>query len=215
MKEETINEKRARLLDMQEHPDRYTEEAIENLLTDEDVRRFAHDMAAAKRAMRKHEREEVDVDRAWKAFAMRHRHRRRSRLKAAASTIGIILLSGVAFAAVLQWGVFRNTGLEAPTADRPAAIRKSSVMATQDSTTTPKDSVAHRPVVFDNAELATVLGQMAAHYHVDIVFRHEQSRHIKLYFKWEREKSLAQQLELLNAFDRIKLTLDDHTVTVD
>ena len=56
MKEETINEKRARLLDMQEHPDRYTEEAIENLLTDEDVRRFAHDMAAAKRAMRKHER---------------------------------------------------------------------------------------------------------------------------------------------------------------
>ena len=38
-------EKRQMFFDMQEHPDRYTDEQVERLLADEDVKDFFHDMA--------------------------------------------------------------------------------------------------------------------------------------------------------------------------
>lgn len=46
-------EKRQMFLDMQEHPDRYTDEQVERLLADEDVKVFFHDMAMVRMAMKK------------------------------------------------------------------------------------------------------------------------------------------------------------------
>ena len=215
MKEETINKKRTQLLDMQEHPDRYTEEAFNDLLADEDVRRFAYDMAMTKRAMRKHEREEVDVDRTWKAFSTRHQPRHRNRIKVVAATIGIIFLSSIAFATVLRWGFFRSTRSEIPNHNQPVIAQKHPNTSLQDTIPAQQDSTSNLPIVFDDAELATILNQMAAYYHVEVVFQRKQSKHVRLYFRWNRQKSLSQQLELLNAFDRINLTLSDHTLIVD
>lgn len=46
-------EKRQMFFDMQEHPDRYTDEQVELLLADEDVKDFFHDMAMVRMAMKK------------------------------------------------------------------------------------------------------------------------------------------------------------------
>lgn len=46
-------EKRQMFFDMQEHPDRYTDEQVERLLADEDVKDFFHDMAMVRMAMKK------------------------------------------------------------------------------------------------------------------------------------------------------------------
>lgn len=46
-------EKRQMFFDMQEHPDRYTDEQVESLLADEDVKDFFHDMAMVRMAMKK------------------------------------------------------------------------------------------------------------------------------------------------------------------
>lgn len=46
-------EKQQMFFDMQEHPDRYTDEQVERLLADEDVKDFFHDMAMVRMAMKK------------------------------------------------------------------------------------------------------------------------------------------------------------------
>lgn len=215
MKDETLNEKRRRFLDMQEHPENYTEDDIVQLLADEDVRLFARDLAMTKRAIVSGESAEVDVDGAWRDFARQHLGSRRRWMRVAASTVGIVLLSGVAFAAMVRLGLL---GSDTPTTRHQESIPTEQV-ATADTTlgvtTTPRDSVDMIPVTFENAELSTILAELGRFYHVQVRFRENHTARMRLYFRWDKHRSLAEQVELLNAFERINITLDGQTLNVD
>ena len=105
-------EKRMMLFDMQEHPEKYTDEQVERLLADEEVKEFFHELAMARMAGKKANPKDVDVDGAWKEFVQAHHEDKmaidagkskgvyRNRMKIAASIVGIIFLSGVALAAI-------------------------------------------------------------------------------------------------------------------
>lgn len=47
------DEKRMMLFDMQEHPEKYTDEQVERLLADEEVKEFFHELAMARMAGKK------------------------------------------------------------------------------------------------------------------------------------------------------------------
>jgi hypothetical protein len=216
MNNDTIENKRAMFLDMQEHPERYTDEQISGLLADDDVRVFAQTLGAAKRAMMLHEHEQVDVDYAWERFAQAHPTPQRSRLKYAAVTVGIVFLTGMAWAAAVQWGIIGNNkpttnAPQKPLAER--AIPADTLLA--DTMKTPKDSVDMTPVTFDNAPLSTILTEMGAFYHVGVNFKSESTKQIRLYFQWDKHLPLAQQIELLNSFDRINIILQDNHLDID
>ena len=107
-------EKRQMFFDMQEHPDRYTDEQVERLLADEDVKDFFHDMAMVRMAMKKGNPKKVNVDEAWKKFADKQGLKTNeasdktssNHWKIAASIIGVVFLSGITFAAIHS-GIFR------------------------------------------------------------------------------------------------------------
>ena len=63
-------EKRMMLFDMQEHPEKYTDEQVERLLADEEVKEFFHELAMARMAGKKANPKEVDVDGAWKEVVL-------------------------------------------------------------------------------------------------------------------------------------------------
>lgn len=216
MKNENINDKRAMLLDMQNHPEKYTDEQITALLADDDIKAFAETLAMSKRAMMRQEPDPVDVDDAWQQFAEAHSLPRRNRYKIAAVTTGIVFLSGMALAAVVRWGIFAPTNRNA---DQPQKPQTERVITTdslrQDSVAAPKDSVDLSPVTFEDAELGTILTQMGAFYHVNVTFGKEASRHIRLYFQWDKHLDLQQQIDLLNAFDRINITLQGNSLNVE
>ena len=65
-------EKRMMLFDMQEHPEKYTDEQVEHLLADEEVKEFFHELAMARMAGKKANPKDVDVDGAWKEFVQAH-----------------------------------------------------------------------------------------------------------------------------------------------
>ena len=65
-------EKRMMLFDMQEHPEKYTDEQVERLLDDEEVKEFFHELAMARMAGKKANPKDVDVDEAWKEFVQAH-----------------------------------------------------------------------------------------------------------------------------------------------
>ena len=213
------DEKRLMLFDMQEHPEKYTDEQVERLLADEEAQEFLRDLAIARMAGRKATPKKVDVDKAWKEFSEKHNKAKsigngantsyHNRMQIAASIIGIIFLSGVALAAV-QNGWFKFATSD-KVADNKAVAEQTdkSGLSADDSlkavTAEPKDSLDMKPVVFDNAELGTILTQMADFYHVKVRYDNADTQHVRLFFNWNKTKTLEQNLEILNAFDRIQI----------
>ena len=209
------DEKRLMLFDMQEHPDKYTDEQIEHLLADEEVKEFLRDLAMARMAGKKATPKKVDVDKAWKEFS---NGSYRNRMKIAASIVGIIFLSGVALAAVQNgWLNFSTSDKVVDNKAMAEQIVPSNTLANDSikaMTVEPTDSLDMKPVVFDNAELGTILMQMADFYHVKVEYMNANTQHVRLFFNWNKTKTLEQNLELLNAFDRIQIEYVEGTLMV-
>ena len=203
------------LFDMQEHPDKYTDEQIERLFADEEVKEFLRDLAMARMAGKKATPKKVDVDKAWKEFS---NGSYRNRMKIAASIVGIIFLSGVALAAVQNgWLNFSTSDKVVDNKAMAEQIVPSNTLANDSikaMTVEPTDSLDMKPVVFDNAELGTILMQMADFYHVKVEYMNANTQHVRLFFNWNKTKTLEQNLELLNAFDRIQIEYADGTLIV-
>ena len=209
------DEKRLMLFDMQEHPDKYTDEQMEHLLADEEVKEFLRDLAMARMVGKKATPKKVDVDKAWKEFS---NGSYRNRMKIAASIVGIIFLSGVALAAVQNgWLNFSTSDKVVDNKAMAEQIVPSNTLANDSikaMTVEPTDSLDMKPVVFDNAELGTILMQMADFYHVKVEYMNANTQHVRLFFNWNKTKTLEQNLELLNAFDRIQIEYADGTLIV-
>ncbi len=208
-------EKRQMFFDMQERPDRYTDEQVESLLADEDMKEFFHDMAMVRMAMKKGNPKKVNVEEAWKEFAGKSSS---NRWKIAASIIGVIFLSGITFAAIHS-GIFRSSSSDEANQVKTEQVSSNDDLSKTDSikasATEKADSIDIKPVVFDNAELGDVVSQLAAFYHVKVEFDNAEAQHIRIFFNWDKTKTLKQNLDILNAFERIQITEENGTLKVE
>ena len=183
-----------------------------------------------KRAMKRHEDEDIDVNAEWEHFAIEHSiPQRRNWKRIAASTIGIIFISGLAFAATVQLGILPFFGSKDEVETHPKtphitatnSIKKAQAerKAVSDSLNRvllhKTDSIPLQPIVFEDTSLKTIVDAIAAYYHVDVKVLNPVSTHIRLYFKWDRQCNLQQNIELLNAFDRVKVSYSDNTLTIE
>ena len=230
MNNKQSEEKQRIFLNMLDHPEKYTTKEIEALLADEEISSFASYLTMTKRAMKRHEDEDIDVNAEWEHFAIEHSiPQRRNWKRIAASTIGIIFISGLAFAATVQLGIlpFFNSKEEVeihpktPHITATDSIKKAQAerQVVSDSLNRvllhKTDSIPPQPIVFEDTSLKTIVDAMAAYYHVDVKVLNPVSTHIRLYFKWDRQCSLQQNIELLNAFDRVKVSYSDNTLTIE
>ena len=230
MNKSQSEEKRIQFLDMQEHPEKYTDEQIETLLADEEIRTFVQDLAMTKRAMIRNEAGEVNVEEEWEQFSAQHSvSQQHSRMKIAASIAGIVFASGLAFAATVQLGILPFFGNKQPINPQPQIQRttvadslkqireqRKAVIDSLTRTLLPqKDSIPMQPVVFENVSLKTIVETMAQYYHAEVKVLNPGATQMRLFFKWDKQASLQQNIELLNAFDRVNLTYSDNTLTIE
>lgn len=230
MNNKQSEEKQRIFLNMLDHPEKYTTKEIEALLADEEISSFASYLTMTKRAMKRHEDEDIDVNAEWERFAIEHSiPQRRNWKRIAASTIGIIFISGLAFAATVQLGILPFFGSKKEVERHPKtphitatnSIKKAQAerKAVSDSLNRvllhKTDSIPPQPIVFEDTSLKTIVDAMAAYYHVDVKVLNPVSTHIRLYFKWDRQCNLQQNIELLNAFDRVKVSYSDNTLTIE
>lgn len=222
------DEKRLMLFDMQEHPEKYTDEQVERLLADEEAQEFLRDLAMARMAGRKATPKKVDVDKAWKEFSEKHNKAKsigngantsyHNRMQIAASIIGIIFLSGVALAAMqngwLKFAVSDKVADNNTTTEQTVKQKPSADDSLKAVTAEPNDSLDMKPVVFDNAELGTILTQIADFYHVKVRYDNADTQHVRLFFNWNKTKTLEQNLAILNAFDRIQIEYTEGDLVV-
>ena len=211
---ETINDNIRQLLEMLDNPEAYTEQEIQDIINrDEDTRETYRMMAEAKRSSRQHQANKpIDVDAAWQKFNQKIQPQQHSFgwIKIAASFIGVLLVSGIAFAAIQ---IVRYTQQHTPKTEEVINTPKSANVTPADTLTT--DTIATpQPIIYDNIPLEKMLPEIAAHYDAKVTFVNDEARQLRFYFMWHPQKGIEKVVSDLNQFERLNITLNDNQITV-
>ena len=219
----TTNENIRQLLEMLDHPEAYTEQEIHDIINrDEDTRETYRLMVEAKRSSRNRQNETpVDVDAAWQRLHQRLQPKQRGRgwMKIAASFIGVLLVSGIAFAAIHI--VRHYVGKDMPTPPQETQMIEPHQQVALDDTVKVEttDTIAPKatmePVVFDNVPLEEMLPEIAAHYDATVSFGSDKARQLRFRFVWNPQQDIDQVVSDLNQFESLTVTLKDNQITVE
>ena len=212
---ETTSENIRQLLEMLDNPETYTEQEIQDIINrDEDTRETYRMMAEAKRSSRQHQANKpIDVDAAWQKFNQKIQPQQHSFgwMKIAASFIGVLLVSGIAFAAIQ---IVRYTQQHTPKTEEVINTPKSTNITPADTLTT--DTIAvPQPIIYDNIPLEKMLPEIAAHYDAKVTFVNDEARQLRFRFVWNPQKGINQVVSDLNQFERLTVTLKDNQITVE
>ena len=217
---ETTSENIRQLLEMLDNPDAYTEQEIQNIINrDEDTRETYRLMVAAKRSSRQRQADKpIDVDAAWQKIAEQLPTPVGAGLgagsviyKIAASFIGIMLVSGIAFAAIQ---IVRYAQQHTPKTEEVINTTKPAITTPSDTLTTDTTAVS-QPVIYDNIPLEKMLSEIAAHYDAKVTFVNDEARGLRFRFVWNPQKGIGQVVSDLNQFERLTVTLKDDVITVE
>ena len=212
---ETTSENIRQLLEMLDNPDAYTEQEILDIINrDEDTRETYRLMVAAKRSSRQRQAEKpIDVDAAWQKLNQKVHPKQHSFgwMKIAASFIGVLLVSGIAFAAIQ---IVRYAQQNTPKTEEVINTPKSTNITPTDTLTTDTITVP-QPIIYDNIPLEKMLPEIAAHYDAKVTFVNDETRQLRFRFVWNPQKGIDQVVSDLNQFERLTVTLKDNQITVE
>lgn len=192
----TKDEKLQRLLEMQEHPECYTDEEIRQMIADEECRQLYEQMVRATDAVY--------------AEKVRATPQRRRWLRVAATLLGVLLLSGIAYAA---YRVAIGGNSQSPTEETRIPH-----LQQQDNQTLPPLELpeeADSIHIFSNAPLDELAGELATYYNKVVDIRSAQAHELRLYYKWERKDKLEDVINDLNHFDHVSLTVEGEKLIVN
>ena len=209
------DEKIQLLLDMQEHPERFSEQALQTMLDDPEVRELMEATAQLKQAMMSDENNVNDVDAEWQRFAQTHlteQKQERSWLKIAATFIGILMMSGIVFAAIHIIRHVSNVGVESHPPIQETTIANPHQLPAD---TLKTDSIPPKVVRYDEATLEKILTDMANYYGLSLIWKSEDAKTLRLFYVWNRQLSASESTKQLNNFERFHLELNDSIITVE
>ena len=175
------------------HPEDYTDEQLDQMLDETDI-------------------QVPDANEEWKKFRGERKEVRGKRLpllKIAAMFVGVLMLSGIAYAAVQ---IIRSQEAEVGSQE---TVVSTNAQHLSPNTQTPADSTVMKPVVYEDAELSTILNEIATFYQCEVVYKTEANKHIRLYFTWDKKATIDDLIDTFNKFERIHITRDNKKLIVE
>ena len=164
------------------------------------------------------------IDEAWTKFEAEHFRGERAEIrgersevrgkrlplrKIAAMIISVLMLSGIAYATV---HIISSHSQKAQEEQAVTAAAQTATPATQQIA---QDSTLTEPVVYEDAELANILNEIATFYQVEPVFKNEDIKHVRLYFTWDRGKTIDDIIDTFNKFERIHISRENKKLIVE
>lgn len=211
------NEKIQMLLDMQEHPENYSEQELKTMLKDPEVCELMEATALLKQAMiwENSRKSTVNVDAEWQRFAGQHisdSKPRRGWLKVAAVFLGVLFVSGITFAAIHIVRMVNSQKSQTIQTEQPMTAKASTTIPAD---TVKTDTIAPKIIRYDEATLQKILTDMGEYYRLRVELRNEDAKTLRLFFQWNQRQEASKVLEQLNTFERIHLVLNDSTIIAE
>jgi len=186
------------------HPEQYTDEQMDQMLNEADIK-----VPDADEAWEEWKNGRMEEWKYKKNFNLLTLQSFNSIKKIAAMFVGVLMLSGIAYAAVQMMGSQETTA-----GTQEAVVSTSSQHLSPDAPAE-KDSTQLKPVVFEDAELATILSEIAAFHQYEVVFKKEECKHIRLYFTWDKKSSVDDIVDTFNKFERIHINRENKKLIVE
>ena len=202
-----------RLLLMLDHPERYSEQEIMDIVNhDDETREFYRSLTQAARARRSQRchAQSLDVDKAWEHFEQTHLATQKHQplwLRVAATVLGALMMSGIAWATVYTLRHFASTdqfkqkteNIATPPQTEADAVGPR--LGVADTSATENDE----PVVFDNTPLEHMLDEIVTYYGMTVEFQNEDARNLRFHFVWNKGDGLEKVLEDMSHFESVTI----------
>ena len=228
------------LLDLLEHPEKYSETQKDELLGDEEVNELYQQLVETRQSLdfakSKEKMKMPSIDAEWEKLKEEKQQKEEmsqnaetqqtaklfslwSPMRKVAAVAAVLVVSGITFAAIHlvtrshQPSDKNNTELVASRKDsiqQVSAPQKSNIEEKADSA-----SLAQLPLVYENAELQNILTPIAGHFHLQVTYQNESARHIRLFLQLEKNMSLDDIIELLNHFEKVNIRHEGQTLIVE
>ena len=228
------------LLDLLEHPEKYSETQKDELLGDEEVNELYQQLIEARQSLDfgklKEEMKMPSIDAEWEKLKEEMKQKEEmsqnaetlqtaklfplwSPMRKVAAVAAVLVVSGITFAAIHlvtrshQPSDKNNTELVAShknSIQQVSAPQKSNIEEKTDSA-----SLAQLPLVYENAELQNILTPIAEHFHLQVTYQNESARHIRLFLQLEKNMSLDDIIELMNHFEKVNIRHEGQTLIVE
>ena len=228
------------LLDLLEHPEKYSETQKDELLGDEEVNELYQQLVETRQSLdfakSKEEMKMPSIDAEWEKLKEEKQQKDEtnqnaetqhtaklfplwSPMRKVAAVAAVLVVSGITFAAIHlvtrshQESDKNNTELVASRKDsvqQVSAPQKSNIEEKTDSA-----SLAQLPLVYENAELQNILTPIAGHFHLQVTYQNESARHIRLFLQLEKNMSLDDIIELMNHFEKVNIRHEGQTLIVE
>ena len=233
------------LLDLLEHPEKYSETQKAELLGDEEVNELYQQLVEIRQSLdyckSKEEMKMPSIDAEWEKLKdeMKLKEKQQkeemkqnaetqqtaklfplwSPMRKVAAVAAVLVVSGITFAAIHL--VTRSHQASDKNNSELVASRKDSIQqvsAPQKSNIEEKTdsaSLAQLPLVYENAELQNILTPIAGHFHLQVTYQNESARHIRLFLQLEKNMSLDDIIEQMNHFEKVNIRHEGQTLIVE
>ena len=208
------------LFRMMEQPEKYDDEQWRAILSDKDCREIYATMSLTQSALDAQrcdqQTDETTIQEEWERFAAAHPdsatpHRPWRKIAAAAAIA--IAFFGLVAAAVHT----RCFGLLP--AEKAVIEDTCQVITTTHNTTNVTDIQEEHPLpdashLYDNVPLEQIINDMSAYYNVQVEWRSDEARDLRLYYQWEPSFTLDKVVDMLNSFEAINITREGDKIIV-
>ena len=202
------------LLEITETPNEFSDEQIQKMLQDEEMRAsYAVMVLAAQAFDAKRVTERPNIGQNVATIVALGNKRRLWRN--VAIFIGVFLMSGLAVAAFLPMGKTK------PAEEKPVVVTKNETSTQVADTQMQQKELAEpqsRPnpiVVFQDETLENIMQAVGEEYNLTPVFKNEQKRHLRLHLKWNREAGLDIFLQRISQFKQFEVTATSTTIIIE
>ena len=203
-------DKTERIIDMTEHPERYSEDELRKMLIDDDEgSRIYRTIAELNVALSFEETSKSDNKKTGMGLAA-HWNKPGFINKTAAVIVAICLISGIAYAAV---ALIHNPS----TPEKTETVAPAPSISTSTPVPDKSASSVRVPIVktYEDASLATIVSDIAATFDKQQAYRSDKAKTLRLYFRLDTRRGIEKNIEELNTFENINIEIKGDTIVVD
>lgn len=220
-----MTDKTELVLDMIEHPEKYTPERLEELLSDGETREIYTLLCKTDAAVKTPAPPDVDAE--WSAFSAKHlRPLRRLRRQGSRAAViaAVVGTSVVAIGAGIAVTVAVRGDKSAPSAEQVTVVadgvgRPSSAAAAVEGDSIVAGGSGARidmaPVMFEDEPLEKILKSVADVYGTRTEFRNRDAAALHLYYRFDPSLPLTDIVDQLNTFEQINISLNDNVLIIE
>lgn len=207
------------VLDLLEHPDKYSPTDIEELLSDPELKEFYTLLCKTGTTLKiNEEQSRPDVDEEWQKVCARNKASRFRLpiLGNRAASIAIISITSLAALAIGVAVAVKQSDKKETEAIQNIDLRKETTKVIKKDTITVVDSsLSTEPILYKDETLGEILDVVARSYGKTVEFRTTETANLHLYFKFNPELTLTEVVEQLNTFEQINITIVGNNLIVD